>query len=134
MQHKSYMTRWGHNQWRVSRWDESVQSYHESHSMNYWQARNAVGEANCPHANDGKCAIPSHAHLRASTLVPEKVFNAWAGSTTAEELVANGRANLLQQVTSLYNSGPEWRQDGIPEQITEAIWEYVTSNTPASGH
>lgn len=61
-QHKSYMYRQG-NGWIVAHWDEAVQCYRTSHEMPYYVARIGVGQANCRHAHDGLCRIPSHQHL-----------------------------------------------------------------------
>lgn len=63
IKHKSYMAKWGRNQYLGYHWDERVGSYRESPSMTYWVARIAVGTANCPHAEDGKCQQASHQHL-----------------------------------------------------------------------
>ena len=60
--HKSYMTSWGHNDYRVSSWDSSVGCFRESASMSYWAARQAVGEDNCPGAHGGACRCESHQH------------------------------------------------------------------------
>lgn len=59
---KSYMTRWGHNDYRVSHWDSFIEAYRESAPMSYWMARIVVGEANCRHKTDGKCDKVTHDH------------------------------------------------------------------------
>jgi len=79
MKHKSYMASWGYNQYRVYHWDERVQAYRESASMNYWQARASVGTANC--RNPKTCTKPSHFHVPPE---PEMCCPDCHGRATAE--------------------------------------------------
>lgn len=50
------------NGWIVSSWDDSVKCFRDSGEKSYWEARNWVGEDNCPHKSDGKCQVASHQH------------------------------------------------------------------------
>ena len=59
---KAYMGKVGHNSYTFCRWDPAVGCYQYSASMSYWEARVAVGEANCRHAKDGLCKVASHQH------------------------------------------------------------------------
>lgn len=45
-QHKSYKVKYGINQWRVYHYDQSVNCYRESATLQYCQAVQAVKEAN----------------------------------------------------------------------------------------
>ncbi len=61
MEHKSYLYKQGSG-WVVCHWDSSVDCYRCSGEMSYGIARQAIGAANCPHADDGQCGKTTHGH------------------------------------------------------------------------
>jgi len=40
-------------------------------------------------------------------------------------LATQGYQNLLEQVTVLHNSGPDWRKDGCPQQVAQTLWKEI---------
>ena len=59
--HKSYMVKWGHNQYRIYSWSQYCKMYSESSaSYPYHQARAIIGAENC--RNPRTCTRQTHDH------------------------------------------------------------------------
>lgn len=59
--HKSYLVKWGPNQYKVYTWVETCRMYSESmSSFSYHQARAYVGSENC--RNPQTCTKSTHDH------------------------------------------------------------------------
>ena len=63
LEHPSYLTNVGPNQWIVNNWDSSIGMYRESFNMPYTTARFYNGQNNCPGANGGTCRNKEHKHI-----------------------------------------------------------------------
>ena len=52
----------------------------------------------------------------------------WTAGATAQEILEGGFAQLLDNVTDLYNrnDGGDWQNDGPPEEVARQIWEEIT--------